>query len=196
MKIEEVILYWEGLRKTFSENMEKENNPFGKRHYQTSIEAMDAAITALRSMPEVGKPLSLEQLKQMDGKPVWVVPLKKEDWDSHWDVMKHGCAIAESKTKPGKTYFLYEDSYRIRWLAYSYPPAHIDRSEREPCEHCKPSNYLPDRWGAHGFPVVGNEIYFYDTEYGWEGEEIKYCPWCGRPLTEEAWAELERRVRG
>lgn len=23
---------------------------------------------------------------------------------------------------------------------------------------------------------------------------IKYCPFCGRPLTEEAWAELERRI--
>ena len=24
----------------------------------------------------------------------------------------------------------------------------------------------------------------------------KFCPWCGRPLTDEAWAELERRVFG
>lgn len=24
----------------------------------------------------------------------------------------------------------------------------------------------------------------------------KFCPMCGRPLTEEAWAELERRLRG
>lgn len=25
---------------------------------------------------------------------------------------------------------------------------------------------------------------------------LKFCPWCGRPLTEEAWTELEKRVRG
>ncbi len=24
----------------------------------------------------------------------------------------------------------------------------------------------------------------------------KFCPYCGRPLTEEAWAELERRIGG
>lgn len=24
--------------------------------------------------------------------------------------------------------------------------------------------------------------------------QIKYCPFCGRPITEEAWAELERRI--
>lgn len=23
---------------------------------------------------------------------------------------------------------------------------------------------------------------------------LKFCPFCGRPLTEEAWAELERRI--
>lgn len=57
MKIEEAILYWEGLRKTFSENMEKENNPFGKQHYQTSIEAIDTAITALHFMQEILAPV-------------------------------------------------------------------------------------------------------------------------------------------
>lgn len=25
---------------------------------------------------------------------------------------------------------------------------------------------------------------------------IKYCPFCCRPLTEEAWAEMERRING
>lgn len=25
---------------------------------------------------------------------------------------------------------------------------------------------------------------------------LKFCPWCGRPLTPEAWAELEKRLRG
>lgn len=26
--------------------------------------------------------------------------------------------------------------------------------------------------------------------------KVSYCPVCGRPLTEEAWAELEKRLRG
>lgn len=157
------------------------------------------ALTALRSMSESGEyhfrddtkmvPLSLEQLNQMDGEPVWVVPLKKEDWDSHWDVMKHGCAIAESKTKPGKTYFLYEDSYRIRWLAYSYPPAHIDRSKWT-------AKWIHDeieseKIGKILIPSCSCSICGMNVE-----SETDFCPSCGRAMNEKAWAELERRLRG
>lgn len=28
------------------------------------------------------------------------------------------------------------------------------------------------------------------------GAEAQYCPFCGHPLTDEAWAELERRING
>lgn len=74
---------------------------------------------------------------------------------------------------------------------------HIDREKWEPCEHCKPSkkNAL-DRWGPHQFPIDDGAIYYHDVDDGWEGEEINFCPWCGRPLTDEAWDELERRVCG
>lgn len=75
-----------------------------------------------------------------------------------------------------------------------YPKFRLDRSKWEPCEHCKPAEYPPDKFGAHEFPIVGNEIYYHDTDDGWEGQKINFCPWCGCPLTEVAWAELERRL--
>lgn len=159
-------------------------------HTEKCVSAHLLAITALRSMQEAGEPLSLEQLREMDGKPVWVKFIGHPDGtpiEPLW-------MLVNCREKRLVTDVEYVDWNSEGWFAYSYPPAHIDRSKWEPCEHCKPSDYPPDRWGAHEFPVVGNEIYFYDTEYGWEGEEIKYCPWCGCPLTEEAWAELERRV--
>lgn len=49
-------------------------------------------------------------------------------------------------------------------------PAKLDRSRWEGCEYCKET--VP-KW------------------YLW-----KFCPDCGKPLTEEAWAELERRIGG
>lgn len=52
---------------------------------------------------------------------------------------------------------------------YPYPLPHIDREVWEPCKMCDKTAYL---MGAH------------------------YCPHCGRPLTEEAWAELEKHIGG
>lgn len=36
------------------------------------------------------------------------------------------------------------------------------------------------------------------TEKSWYGRPkyVRFCPVCGRPLTDEAWAELERRING
>lgn len=53
-------------------------------------------------------------------------------------------------------------------------PARPDRSRWEGCGQCRPSGQL--------------ELDA-DCEYS-------YCPYCGRPLTEEAWADLERRING
>lgn len=52
---------------------------------------------------------------------------------------------------------------------YAYPPAHIDREKWEPCVWC----------------VLNRQFH-----------ENRYCPDCGRPITDEAWAELERRICG
>lgn len=72
----------------------------------------------------------------------------------------------------------------------------IDFDAWKPCEHCKPSTWPPDMFGPHDFPVVDNAIFYYDVDDGWEGEEINFCPWCCRPLTDAAREMLERKVRG
>ena len=57
-------------------------------------------------------------------------------------------------------------------------PGKLDRSRWEGCGVC------------NGCGVGGS------NELLCSGEEAKYCPFCGCPLTEEAWAELERRING
>lgn len=54
-------------------------------------------------------------------------------------------------------------------------PAKLDRSRWEGCEWC--IGFCPN--------VTGDPHWNY-----------KFCPMCSRPLTEEAWAELERRIGG
>lgn len=77
-----------------------------------------------------------------------------------------------------------------------YPPAHIDREAWEPCEVCGEKDPFGNPKFSHHFVVDESSLYFCDSDFGWEGEKIKFCPFCSRPLTEEAWAELEKRLNG
>lgn len=65
--------------------------------------------------------------------------------------------------------------------------------EAEPCEYCEDTT-LPRRGGAHDFRVIGKELYFYDSQCGWEGEAINYCPYCGRKLTSPEPKESEDKA--
>lgn len=151
------------------------------------IRALEKAIEALKGRP-AGEPLTLEQLREMDGQPVWVEPLGDEDWEPHWDVMKFNRISANSETVRGRMYFLYEGSYGTRWLAYAYPPARIDREAWGPCECCTGAKYV---YGHASAVVPNGERGQIETEV--DGD-FDYCPECGRPLTEEAWAKLEKRI--
>lgn len=66
----------------------------------------------------------------------------------------------------------------------------LDRSRWEECDRCKKScqNCADLRNCCHSMPK--------DLAC-WKGiaGRMAYCSWCGRPLTEEAWAELERRMQ-
>lgn len=144
-------------------------------------------ITKLVSMPESGVPLSLEQLKQMDGKPVWVVCLKKEkyiDPPIGWRILEK--SISGSFGVWNGENCLSQRSYSSDWLAYSYPPAHIDRSEWT-AEWIYPEN----EWNLPRCSKCGCNSK--DATYG---HKDNFCPKCGRAMTPEALAELERRLRG
>lgn len=140
------------------------------------------------------KALTPEELREMDGKPVWVENIESPEESQwrlcYWDIGKylvlHGISL--------KGYLI--EKYGKTWFAYSAEPASLNRKAWKPCERCKPRESALDRFGAHDFQVDGAEIYFHDTDNGWESEEIQFCPWCSRPLTDEAWQMLEKRIRG
>lgn len=142
------------------------------------------------------KPLTLEQLVDLGVKAesgenhiVYCTPLN--DWCK---VFKYGLMFFG--TEDYRSWREVGDTYGKEWLACAYPPARIDREKWGPCEHCKPDKCPPGYCDPHTFPVAGNTIRYYDINEGTIAEEIDFCPWCSRPLTDKAWAELERRVCG
>ena len=122
MTREEAIEYWEGLRKTFSSQLEQEENYFGRMHLQTTIDAIDMAISAIRQQEhfrEVTKkvePLTLDELRQMDGEPVWVQSPGIPEY-GRWAIVE---GVGEN------CLFLRDDftchDYGKTWLAYRQKP--------------------------------------------------------------------------
>lgn len=149
--------------------------------------ALYMAISALRAEPTV-EPLTMDQLREMDGKPVWVVPQKSEHDYCGWCVVsasdrgdKYSCAEI-----PGVEYWSWSfEDYGKSWIAYTYPTAKIDWDAWTAEWRRKYKS------GIHaGSGYVCSECDMWNNSPSW------FCPYCGRAMTQEAQAELEKRLRG
>lgn len=147
-----------------------------------------AAIRARdTNVPSNGKSLTLEQLREMDGMPVWLV-LIDDPASCEWMIV-----YAKQRCCEGRRFIVDFCNIGTLWLAYACPPERIDREKWEPCEWCGSFGKTSDNWACtleddDGHTVTNNHIVVCAT--------ANYCPSCGRPITEQAWAELERRING
>ena len=95
--------------------------------------------------------------------------------------------------------------------AYSYPPAKIDHESWKPCEYCcdtkSRKTYKIEKYpgvcdfetfldGTDEIAVNAYNHYTPCTEEICFAFPVSYCPKCGRPLTDEAWDLLEKRIGG
>lgn len=76
------------------------------------------------------------------------------------------------------------EGYGKFWKAYAYPPAHIDR-EAWTAEWIKYDGYTECSKCKHWYDSPESED---------DGDRPAFCPSCGRAMTPEAWAELEKRM--
>lgn len=125
MDVKEAITQLTGLKK-YCEGM-AECDESGSYVFDLDVQALDMAITALSPPNE---PLTIEQLREMDGEPVWIV--EQPDW-GHWELS----ADAEDylANRDQDFYGLKHDDpagryglHVLGWLAYRRPP--------EGEEHC------------------------------------------------------------
>ena len=93
-----------------------EHHGIGKYPHLKLKEALDMAIAAL-SQPN--EPMTLEQLREMDGEPVWVVLVdEKFSGLNGWYLVHHGSAYLARIDD----WELDDDKYGVEWLAYRRPP--------------------------------------------------------------------------
>lgn len=88
------------------------------------------------------------------------------------EAIKHFESQAQCNYRP----FSEAAKMAVSALRAQQEPVKLDRSRWEGCVVC------------NGCGVGGS------NELLCGGVEAKYCPLCGRPLTEKAWAGLERRI--
>lgn len=159
----------------------------------------DAVNEACRIAAEVLRqkddyyPLTLDELREMDGQPVWVKSLIN-DKPGEWCILR---VVQMSKTwflacSGSEQVFGDKDTYGETWLAYAYPPDPIDRSNWKlcftcrSCTSCKNSTWLETDLNSPCRRCYGKNKY----------KPRNFCPDCGRPLTDEAWDMLEKCLMG
>ena len=83
---------------------------------------MDNVRDAINKMPTLtppNEPLTIEQLREMDGEPVWVVLVdEKFSGLNGWYLVHHGSAYLARIDD----WELDDDKYGVEWLAYRRPP--------------------------------------------------------------------------
>ena len=87
--------------------------------YPDVAEALDLAIDALRAQPS-SEPLTLEQLREMHGQPVWIVPHRGI---AKWylvDVANECCSTCDMDVVDFELYGPENTSYG--WIAYRRKP--------------------------------------------------------------------------
>lgn len=155
-------------------------NGCGPENWAEQLEVMETCLQAVRG--HSNQPLTLEQLRKMDGNPVWIERIGSDSpEDKEWALVF--CKEKFCRTSCGNIALF--GCYGIGWLAYAYPPAHIDREAwtAEWVDNDK-SEEMMCKCSKCGYPV----------SYFWGKTEI--CPGCGRAMTPEAWEGLEKRLRG
>lgn len=150
-------------------------------------------------MKHDNKPLTLEELRQMDGQPVWIASINP--LISQWAIVEYGdidnvISFQDSKNELN----LLVSWYGKAWLAYAYKP--IDFDEWEPCELCKRLGEADPCYKDGCFRENAPQCdYRCDKFLAWRTvqrrlNKAKFCPECGRPLTAAARQMLENRLMG
>lgn len=149
--------------------------------FRLAIEALHGTCNHFREVTKM-VPLTLEQLQEMERPtPAWAEVEGKtiEGWDGYWCLCQNGKILA-----PSRLVIQAECMDGVEF--YAYPPAHIDR-EAWTAEWIYPVN----EWNLPVCSKCGCNSK--DATYG---HKDNFCPKCGRAMTPEAWAELEKRLMG
>ena len=130
------------------------------------------------------KALTLEQLREMDGQPVYCGDRKE------WGIIHIDNDGAWANVPFFRGVYCDLDVQHNGLTLYAYPPAHIDREAWSKCGYCGRAKIKMVRMDLEYNESPGSPERLNPNRYP------RFCPICGKPLNETAWAELEKRLNG
>ena len=121
----------------------------------------------------IGDPLTLEQLRGMDGKPVWVTPA------GFWALV-----IAKRICNDGEKVWA-DKEIELVGPVYAYPPTHIDREALEDCPVCGKYKVITFK----GYRTKEEAIDMSGKSHPHISGAASFCPRCGKSIVSGAGAE-------
>ena len=127
----------------------------------------------------IGDPLTLEQLRGMDGKPVWVTPA------GFWALViaKRGQRVQLICNDGEKVWA--DKEIELVGPVYAYPPTHIDREALEDCPVCGKYKVITFK----GYRTKEEAIDMSGKSHPHISGAASFCPRCGKSIVSGAGAE-------
>lgn len=157
-----------------------------------AICATNKELTKENNCPLPNVPLTKKQLIKMGSGTVWIKTKTKEDWFFLEKINHKSAKLCWWPAHYSNEYDL--SLYGKTWFAYSAKSEHINQNAWEPCSFCKSCGNCKEAEKATGEKIN----YTHPCHSCLNGDNfnpVAFCRYCGRPLTEKAWGEQEKRCR-
>ena len=105
----------------------------------------------------------------------------------HWDIMPASVAAHPEDYSYGENWLAFREEVNVEQAKELIPARYLDQALNGGCTVCGANCAMTD-WGdgmPHEYRVAEGAIFFFDSQFGWEGTDINYCPQCGRALREK-----------
>lgn len=143
---------------------------------------------------KLGEPLTLEQLRGMDGEPVLLVfDFELEPMISLIEYVQDADCIILTNNLGGRSEFYSDEELREYGIkVYAYPPIAADTNVGS-----KLDDWTAEWIKYDEYTECSKCAYWYDSpENEDDGDRPAFCPSCGRAMTPGARAMLEKRFMG
>ena len=102
-----------------ADKLKKELAPYEENDFSQQIDVILKIVDMQPTLTPPNEPMTLEQLREMDGDPVWIVDVGPHKWyGPGWAIVDRDNCLVRTVKNWNAVFF---EGYGERWLAYRRP---------------------------------------------------------------------------